>query len=156
MAAWSHFPQVMLPWLPCLTKNRQKLASFREIVSSPSPRLATSLEWPRCPIKSRAVERLVHLHGKFLRCIHSSDSHYGCYHWSKWGQIKLLTNHHMNVSRLFKINGCIAIWPMFVAEYFPRFWGTAKNFPQVQSVRVHLCDCLTQNFSCLVIAVQWP
>ena len=37
-------------------------------------------------------------------------------------------SNHVNIFT-YKMNGCIAIWPMFAVEYFPRLQGSGSNFP---------------------------
>ena len=81
------------------------------------------------------------LHKKLLQCIRSSDGPDQWSHWTKQGQTKLLITLPSPWSRVplhvSRKNRWIAIWPMFVAEYFPQFWGNWK-WLSMQSVRVHL------------------
>ena len=97
--------------------------------------LAPSLEWSPGPSQRAApAARLVNFAGKVtLMCsFYSNNSDRHC-DWSQRIFISQPSSERFHVSWM---NRWIAIWPMFVAEYFPREW----KWLCLQSVWVNVRD----------------
>ena len=84
---------------------------------------------PRVPLRATQWGDWYTLHRKSVKCIHSSGSHDCCYRWSLQGQNKLLITQPSRVRFMFIYDEWMKCdLTMFEAEYFPRFWGTSRNF----------------------------
>ena len=89
--------------------------------------LCPLIDWPPVLCQCQVPQRTAPATRKLLQCIHYTDSHNRCYHWSQQRHVKLLITHSSVASPICQEGQSEINFPIF--PLFPDFWLFFPIFP---------------------------